>query len=380
LAEYISNKTIERLKHDLVRSGMLTLDDLNRAEALCEANRQSLAQALIDEDFISEDMLLKFIQDKLHIPCVNLEDYSIDEKCLGYIEAEDARKYCVMPLFKIENVLTIAMADPLDLFAVNNIVQCLKCQVEPVICSERLIIQAVETYYFNDEAKKQETILEWADQTGEGNIINAIISQGIEQGIFEIIIEDTKVKFREKAAIKEAGIIPRLLAPLVVSHLKSMSGLDAGIFDVPQLGRFNFKNVTAVVSTFPCMQGERITVKLYKPPKTIKDLKIDVDLEKPGVILISGSEESGKSFVAYSMLNSLDSSSKNIMTIESVAKYELIGVTQCELNEKVGFNTEKALKFIDFQSPDVVYTQEVPPCELLKFVKNGRVVITEITW
>ncbi len=378
MSEFISNKTIERLKHDLVRSGMLTLEDLSRAEVICENNRQNLAQVLIDEEFINEDILLKFIQDNLHIPYVNLDDYSIDRNCLDFISADNALKYNVIPLFRIENVLTIAMSDPLDLFAINNIVKCLKCQVEPVICSERLIELAIEKYYFENKNEKQETILEWTEQTGEENIVKSIISQGISQGIFEVIIEDINVKYRENNSIKEIGVIPRLLAPLVVSYLKNMSGLDASVFDIPQLGKFKYEDVTAVVSTFPCLKGERITIKFYRSPKTLKDLKIDINLEEPGLILVCGQEGCGKSFVAYSILNSIDSGVKSIMTIESIAKYEIEGVIQCEFNEKVGFNIEKALKFIDFQSPDVIYIEDLPSGELLKFIKNGKLIITEI--
>ena len=131
MVDYISNKTIEKLKHDLVREGLVSVEDLSRVEEVSVKNKQNLAQILIEENLISEEAFLKFIQDNLHIPYVNLEDYSLDEKCLDFISAEDARKYKILPLFKIENTLTIAMADPLDLFALNNLIKCVSCQIEP---------------------------------------------------------------------------------------------------------------------------------------------------------------------------------------------------------------------------------------------------------
>ncbi|OGI04706.1 MAG: hypothetical protein A2Y25_08010 [Candidatus Melainabacteria bacterium GWF2_37_15] len=374
MVDYISNKTIEKLKHDLVREGLVSVEDLARVEELSVKNKQNLAQLLIEEKLISEEAFLKFIQDNLHIPYVNLEDYSLDEKCLDFISAEDARKYKILPLFKIENTLTIAMADPLDLFALNNLIKCVSCQIEPIICSERLVLEYIDKFYFHKELEKENEVSDW---TNEQTIINSVISQAIQDGIFEIIFEELSVKFRKPGIIQEKGSVPRLLAPLMVSHLKNMAGLDVAVVDVPQLGKFKHGDITCVVSAFPCTKGERITVKLYKPPKTVKELQLDVNIDEPGIILIAGPELSGKSFVAYSILNSLDSSKKNIMTLESIAKYDLNGVTQCEMNEAVGFNIEKALKFVNFQSPDVVYIEEIPSVDLLRIAKAGKLIITE---
>ncbi len=379
MAGYISNKTIEKLKHDLVRNGLVNLEDLNRAEELCARDKKNLAQALTEEKFISEEALLEFIQDNLHIPYVNLEDYSIDEKCTKFISAEDAEKYKIIPLFRIENTLTVAMADPLDLFALNNLVKCLNCRVEPVICSERLILREIEKYYSREKPFTEREKVNWTEETGEENLVKAVIAQALEENATEIILEDVNVKFRKAGIIEEKGVVPRLLVPLVISHLKNLSGLDVNVFDVPQLGKFRCRDITAVISTFPYTGGERITVKFYKPPKNIKELKININPGKPGIILIAGPEQSGKSFVAYSILNSMDKDKKNIMTIESIAKYDLKGVTQCELREKAGFNIEKALKFIDFQSPDVIYFEEIPIAELLKTANSNRVIITEIS-
>lgn len=377
MADYISNKTIEKLKHDLVRSKLISFEDLTRAEELAKTNLLNLSHVLTEENLISEETLLKFLQNNLRIPYVNLEDYSIDEKCLGFISAEDAKKFKIIPLFKIENALTIAMADPLNLFAINNLVKCVQCQIEPVICSERLILEAVKKHYFPQEQQEGANFY-WTEATGEESLIKSIIEKALFNKIFEIIIEVNNVKFKKPGSIKEAEIIPTLLAPLVVAHLKSKAGLDVSIFDVPQLGKFTYKDKTAILSTFPCTKGERLSIKLYNPPKTLKDLQLDIDLDKPGVILITGPELSGKSFVAYSILNSIDHSRKSIMTLESIAKYDLKGVTQCEMNESVGFNIEKALKFIEFQSPDIIYIEEIPSVDLLKITKAGKLVITEI--
>lgn len=435
MPDYISNKTIEKLKYDLVRNNFLSFEDLSSAEEISTNRGQSLAQTLTQEEFISEDALLNFIQDNLHIPYVSLENYTLDEKCISLISGEDAHKYRILPLFRIENVLTMAMADPLDLFAFNSVIKCLQCDIEPVICSEELILEQIKTYYPQQDSKKNKPesesglIIDWREELNEespdmkqaGRIINSIISQALLEGVaeppsirladialsrfptsrvFEIIFESSgkglNVKFRKAGAQKagemhEKGEIPLLLSPLCIAQIKELSRLDPAVSDVPQLGKFRYsadtEYVTGVASTFPTTKGERITIRLYHAPKTVEELDIKEDdrgiilkaLGKPGIILITGGELSGKSFVAYSMLNSIDLKKKNVMTVESVVKYDLRGVNQCELNEKVGFNSEKALKMIDFQSPNVVYIEEIDSTNLLALADNKKLIIAEMT-
>ena len=114
--EKITNKTLEKLKYELVRDGLVEYEVLDKAQKLASAEGVNIGQALISSGILDEGTLLKFLEKKLHIPYVNLDDYSLDTKCLKYINFSDARKYNVIPLFKIEDVLTVAMADPLDLF------------------------------------------------------------------------------------------------------------------------------------------------------------------------------------------------------------------------------------------------------------------------
>lgn len=408
MQEYFSNKTIEKLKYDLVRENLLSFEDLTRVEELSVQKNLHIGQILISENLISEEILLKFLEDNLRIPSVNLEDYSLDEQCLEFISAEDAKKYKIIPLFRIEDVLTIAMADPLDLFVLNNLVKLVSCKIEPVICSERLILEAVNKFYFSNTKNiaDENKIFDWRDELNSGiinefqaaKIINAIIFQALSEDIYEISLENTPegkhVKFKKENKFHEKGVIPVLLTPLFNSKLKSLSGLDPTATEIPQLGKFNLcfsgENITSIISTFPTIKGERMTIKLYRPPESIKELSIDEEdrefleecLNKSGIILVSGATLSGKSFIAYSILNSLDKANKNIMTVESIAKYDLNGINQCELNEKLGFNFEKAVKFIDFQSPDIIYTEEVFSDKDIKYLsmlsKSGKTIITEI--
>ena len=121
--EAVTNKTLEKLKYDLVREGLVEYDTVEKAQELANAQNINIGQALINSNVLSEETLLKFLENKLHIPYVNLEDYTLDKNCLQYINLVDARKYRIIPLFKIEDVLTVAMADPLDLFAIDKIME-----------------------------------------------------------------------------------------------------------------------------------------------------------------------------------------------------------------------------------------------------------------
>jgi len=408
MPNYVSNKTIEKLKYDLVRDNFISFEKLSSAEELSEKKELNLFQTLIEESFIEEEVLLKFIQDNLRIPYVNLEDYSLDEKCLAFISADDARKYKILPLFRIENSLTVAMADPLDLFSLNNLMKHINCDVEPIICSEKLILEKIDKYYFGKTSVSEDAgvTIDWRDELNEEapdikqaeRIVNSIISQALLEKIFEIVFDNTQkglsIKFRQNNGIEDKGIIPFLLSPLCVTHLKNSCHLDIAVSDIPQIGKFSYtadiEYVTGIVSTFPSVKGERIVIRLYSPPETLEKLSIEKEtkeiisksLEKPGIILIAGSKLSGKSFFAYTLLNSLDLEKKNVMTIESIVKYNLKGVNQCELNEKVGFSAEKALKFIDFQSPDIVYVEEIVSGKLfegiLSLANSGKLIITEV--
>lgn len=119
----VSNKTLEKLKYDLVREKLITYEDLEKAEELANAQRQNIGQVLINKGLITEQVLLDFLASKLHFPSTTLSTYIIDEKCLKYICAKDARKFKMIPLFKIEDSLSVAMCDPLDLFAIDKTVE-----------------------------------------------------------------------------------------------------------------------------------------------------------------------------------------------------------------------------------------------------------------
>ncbi len=409
--ETITNKTLEKLKYELVRDGIVSYETLEKAEELANVQRINIGQALINSGILGEDTLLKFLESKLHIPYVNLEDYEPDPKCFKFVSFSDARRYRIIPLFKIEDVLTVAMADPLDLFAIDKVIETAECSIEPVIASEHSISKKIDEYYKVADTvdsitlTSEEEEFDWTEElhreeAGEEHIqhvIRAILKQAIIEDVhelnFEQVEEGLKVVFKKNGEPSDKGTIPAILNSSFVSKLKTLSNLDAAVCEIPQLGKLCFKventMLIASVSSFPTIMGERISLKIYKPPKSLEQIITDEKqrgiitqaLIHPGIILVCGSPLSGKTHIIYSLLMEMSGSNKNIMTIESIAKYELKGINQCELNENIGFNMDKALKYVEFQSPDIVYLEGVKTRDAFEFLSelfyNDKTVITE---
>ena len=252
--------------------------------------------------------------------------------------------------------------------------------------------EEVESFDWTDELHKEE-----AGEEHIQHVIRAILKQAIIENVhelnFEQVEEGLKVVFKQNGEVMDKGTIPAILNSAFVSKLKTLSSLDASVCEIPQLGKLCFKventMLIASVSSFPTIMGERISLKIYKPPqkldKIITDEKarsiINHALHSPGIILVCGSPLSGKTHIIYSLLMEITSEKKNIMTIESIAKYELNGVNQCELNENIGFNMDKALRFVEFQSPDTIYLEGVKTRDAFEFLSelyyNDKTVLTE---
>ena len=366
----LDNKTIDKLKYDLVRDGLVTYDDIEHATELALAQNTNIGQILINTQMIDEAHLMHFLEEKLHTPSVDLENYTIDKKCLDFITYHDAVRFKILPLFIIEDTLTVAMADPMDLFSIDKIMQITKKNIDPVIASEKSILKKINEYY---DVKKHVKYIkldslsyDWQEELHSDDLssehiqslFRAILKQAISQNVHELYFENTQdglsVNFKTLDKIIQTGVIPSLLTNSFIQSLKLMSNLDPNVFEIPQLGKLNFNvensELTASVSAFPTIAGERILVKIYHPPTAIEELNIPQEkielirnsLEKPGVVLICGASLSGKTHLIYSILSNLVSKTKNVMTLESIAKYRLKGVAQCELNESIGFNLDKA--------------------------------------
>lgn len=409
--DIITNKTIEKLKYDLVRDELISYEDFEKAQELANSQNINIGQALINSGLIDEQKLLKFLELKLHIPYVDLDDYSLDCRCLQYIHLTDAKKYKMIPLFKIEDELTIAMADPLNLLALDNVVDDDAISIAPVISSEKSILKKIDEYYNTDNTldvittDKSLQEYDWRDVLTQENlsdehihkIITAILKQSIYEDVHELFFEQSSqglnVNFKKNSEIHNTGHISPILINSFISKLKSLSNLDPTISEIPQLGKLNFKvddiNLIASISAFPTIQGERISLKIYKPPKKLEEICNDVSIRNtiknaflnPGIVLVCGPDLSGKTHLIYSILEEIQNPNKNIMTIESITKYNLTNISQCELNENIGFSLDKAMRFIEFQSPDIIYFEGINTSKSFEYfttlVHKNKILITE---
>ena len=408
--DLVTNKTIDKLKYDLVRNNIITFEDIEHAQEIANAQNTNLGQVLINSSLITEENLLKFLEEKLHIPFVNLDDYEIDKKCLQYISYKEAITYKILALFQIEETLTVIMADPLDLFAIDKIIERTGKTIEPVLGSQNAILKKINEYYdlkgkVQDITTKEDKSFNWIDELHNDdmseehlqNLFRAILKNAIKENVHELYFEHTteglSVNFKKGDNAYSTGSIPSLLISPFIQMLKSLCSLDPTISEIPQLGKLNFNvdsiSLTASISAFPTINGERILLKIYHPPKKINELIKDENtinalktaLLVPGVILVCGSSLSGKTHLIYSILDDLIPENKTVMSLESIAKYKLKNVRQSELNESVGFNLDKAMRYIEFQSPDIVYFEGIATKEGLDFFTSltlkNKTLITE---
>lgn len=391
--ERVSNKTIEKIKYDLVKDKLVTYENLEKADELAKSQNINLGVVLVNTGLITEDVLLKYLESKLHIPSISLNTYMIDEKCLGMISAAEASKYKMLPLFKLEDTLSVAMSDPRDLFAIEKVIEKTGCAIEPVLASEESIITAIDKYYGNEEIGEVTDIKtdkpDWrellceGDFTGEHiqNLIRAVLKQAFYEDVHEISFEygtnnGLAINFRTRNEIIPTGEIPAIMSAAFISKLKTLAELDPNISEISQAGKLIFKaddvKLTASVFSFPVLNdegrnSERILMKIYKPPQPLEKFNLSNDkieilknaLQFPGIILVCGSPSSGKTHFIYSLLQKFKFPQKSVMTLESIAKYKLENVWQSEINENIGFNLDKAMRFIEFQSPDIIYFENI---------------------
>lgn len=385
----LTNKTIDKLQYDLVREGFVDLDGLNLAQEAARKNSTNLSVELVRENLITEKILLNFIQDKLHIPYVELSDYAPDKNCLSYIDADDAQKYNIFPLFKIEDVLTIAMSDPLDLFAINNIFGLEGLSIEPVVCSEISIKAAIQKYYFSESMQMEN--VSWQEHLIAGEfddsvlceIISDVLKDGIKNNVKKIVLEKFENGLNVFFENERKGFVPNLLVQRFLYELgNSFANIDLLEDTISQTARFDFffeeQEYSVFLSKFLAKSGVMITLLLNKPldeiPEKLQN-KINIMLEKPVFIGLVGNDI--KEFL-YSLAQYI-AQKKRVLIVESFSKYKLEKVSQFETKENVGVYFSDILKQIELQDFDVVFFEKIYTKEqfaALKFFAKERVIIT----
>jgi type IV pilus assembly protein PilB len=396
----------QMLGESLVEKGLITVEQLRQAELESEADAKLLQEILTKKGLISEDDLTAFLSQQFDLPLVDLTNYLIDPEIIDLIPEGLARKHLLIPILRIDNDLTVAMVDPSDVFALDELHMKTGLSIEPALATEINVKKALDQHYGakgtleevienldrerleikpgqEPELKKLQGIVE---EPPVIKLVNMMVVEAARQGASDIHIEpeeDTlKIRFRIDGLLHERTGPPKYLQSAVISRIKIMADLDISERRVPQDGRIQMKmegrDIDIRVSCIPTIYGENVVLRLLDRSQVILELKqlgfspyILTQYKKliccpHGIILVCGPTGSGKTTTLYASLNSINSEDKNIITIEDPIEYHLAGIRQMQVNPKVGLGFAEALSAILRQDPDIVMVGEIRNAETAK--------------
>lgn len=413
---------IERLSSKLVSQGLVSKQGLEEAIKVQKEREEPLGKVLVDLNLLTREELLDFIADELEIPHVDLSSYLIEPDVLSLVPEATARKYKILPLFKVENTLSLAMADPLNVFALDEIKLKAGLEVEPALASEESIDKAINEYYGGaqviEEAVEEidktslklgvtervptEKLERITEQPPIVKLVNELILQAIKEGASDIHLEPQKreldVRYRIDGILHKISTVPKNLQLPVTSRIKIMADMDITEKRMPQDGRIDIKlgerDIDLRVSTFPTISGEKTVLRVLDKSAFSVDLAgvgLSSDglrqfrqlIKRPGgLILICGPTGSGKTTTLYALLNALNSPEKNIVTLEDPVEYEVGQINQGQINPKAGLTFASGLRTILRQDPDIIMVGEVRDLETaelaIRAALTGHLVLSTL--
>lgn len=396
-----------RLGEYLLKKGLISGEDLLGALDEQKNTGQMLGQILVKKRLIEEQQLYKILSEKLGIEFMELSGIKVPAELISLISEHVARTYCVMPIKLENNILTIAMINPRDTFAIDELRTLTGLIIRPVMSTRSQIDAAIEKYYglsvgqemlnlgrgenFQGTAELEETtgltdsdgVEIAAEEAPIITLVNNIIHDSVNNRASDVHIEPLKdisrVRFRVDGILHEIKTIPKDDYRSVVSRIKIMANMDIAERRLPQDGSFRLeyeaKHVDVRVSSYPSMYGEKIVMRLLIREFVFltlnqlgfeqEELRLFQDLIKRpcGIILVVGPTGSGKTTTLYSVLSLLNSREKNIVTIEDPIEYELDGITQSQVNVKAGFTFATSLRSMMRQDPDIILLGEIRDME-----------------
>ncbi|WNF35926.1 ATPase, T2SS/T4P/T4SS family [Bacillaceae bacterium IKA-2] len=384
------SNTRKRLGDILVDAGLITNDQLQQAlnEKL---DKQKLGDALLQQGFITEQQLIEVLEFQLGIPHVSLYRYPIDPKVTSIVSKEMATKNYLMPLKQDGEKLLVAMADPMDFFAIDDLRLSTGFQVETAIATKDDILRAINKYYdmddvaeeMLDDPKKDKGKEQEDTVTNEDSpvvkLVNQMLQRAVQQRASDIHFDaqETKVviRYRIDGLLRTERTLPKHMQNMLVARIKIMSNLNITETRLPQDGRIkvviDFNPIDLRVSTLPTVYGEKVVMRILDLGNSLNDLdklgfnKINYKrfmemIKKPtGIVLITGPTGSGKSSTLYASLNKLNTEEVNIITVEDPVEYQLEGINQIQVNVNVGMTFAAGLRSILRQDPDIVMVGEI---------------------
>ncbi|MEE8282718.1 MAG: type IV-A pilus assembly ATPase PilB [candidate division NC10 bacterium] len=413
-----------RLGEMLVKSKLISDDQLKKALTQQSSGGGRLGSNLVKLGYLSEEDITSFLSKQYGVPSINLAHFEIDQSVIKLVPAEIAQKHMVIPINRKGNVITVAMADPSNIFAIDDIKFLSGFKVEPVVAAETSIRNAINKHY--DSAGLVQDIMKGFDdrdvstieESDEGpdvgdlqratedapvvKLVNLILSDAIKKGASDIHIEPYEKSFRVRLRID--GILydvmqpPMKLKAAIISRVKIMSQLDIAERRLPQDGRIKIrmgqKEIDFRVSTLPTLFGEKVVLRLLDK----SNLQLDMTMlgfepqalqifEKSillpyGMVLVTGPTGSGKTTSLYSALHRLNTTETNIMTAEDPVEFNLQGVNQVQMKPEIGLNFATALRSFLRQDPDIIMVGEIRDYETaeiaIKAAMTGHLVLSTL--
>ena len=399
-----------RLGDLLVADGLITAEQHKKALAEQTGSPEKIGSVLTRLNYINDEQLIGFLSRQYGVPSITLAQLDIDSDVLRLVPAPIARKYEVIPVRKMGNSLALAMADPTNVFALDDISFMTNLQVLPLVASQTAIKKAIDRNYESkteaitnvlsdmqtdlanvevvedgEEGAKVDVfeLKESADEAPVVKLVNMVLVDAIQKGASDIHFESYekifRIRFRMDGVLHEMLAPPKRLESAILSRLKIMSNLDIAERRMPQDGRiklrYNNREIDFRVSTLPTIFGEKAVLRILDKEALKLDLtqlgfdewtleKFNAAIHQPyGMILITGPTGSGKTTTLYSGIHTINSPDVNIMTAEDPVEYNLKGVNQVQINEGVGRTFAMALRSFLRQDPDVILVGETRDLE-----------------
>jgi len=420
--------TADRIGDLLVREGLISQEQLRRALEDAQQNRTRVGYALIKLGFVEEETLTRMLARQLRVPAVDLSRVVIDPKIIKLVPADLAHKRQVLPLRRVGRTLTVAMANPTDAGAIDDLKFITRHDIEPVVVGEYTLGKALDKYY---EVKEDDHLQELLDEIGGGEdevelleageeevnltalqaqvdeapvvkLINGILTDAVLRGASDIHIEpfekEMRVRYRIDGALMEVMKPPMRMKAALTSRVKIMSQLNIAERRVPQDGRIKMKIKNRVidfrVSTLPVIFGEKIVLRILDKgnltldlekfglePKAEKDF-MNAIMNPYGMVLVTGPTGSGKTTTLYSALSKVNLIDVNIMTAEDPVEYNIYGINQVLVRNEIGMTFAAALKAFLRQDPNIIMVGEIRDIETggtaIKAALTGHLVLSTL--
>lgn len=415
-----------RLGDLFVREGLITEEQLRESLAVAKTEGHRIGYALVHLGFVQEEELTRMLSKQYRVPAVDLDKVTVDEKILKLIPGDVALKHMVLPLRRVGRMLTVAMANPTDFSAIDDLKFITKLEIEPVIVGEYTLKKHLEEYFGKSDDEEMANLLDtWGDEDveiieeEEGDeaynalaaeidsapvvkFINGLLTDAVLKGVSDIHIEpfesEIRIRYRVDGSLMEVMKPPYKMKAALTSRVKILADLNIAERRGPQDGRIKLKMKNKVVdfrvSVLPVIFGEKIVLRILDKGNLTFDLttfgfekKAEEDflwaIGRPyGMVLVTGPTGSGKTTTLYSAMSQINTIDTNIMTAEDPVEFNLYGINQVLVRDQVGMTFAAALKAFLRQDPNIIMLGEIRDLETggiaIKAALTGHLVLSTL--